>query len=307
MIRSAHRHRRRGTFGSAARSRLASAASTCVLWLAVRAPAVPGAANGGPAPEPGHAVCARGEPESQPPSSEPACGAGGPPVPAPRPSAGEWRTHARPVDRFLDVLTLNTALLPEPVSYTSPTVRAAVMAPYLAGCDVLVLQEALVVGWRDAVLAELADAYPYRGEVVGRAGSGGLPWRQDGAIVILSRWPVVRQTALTFGAACSGTDCLADEGAAYVTVRKGDRTYHVFATHARSSFGLDAAAVRAERFELMAGFVAAPVIPRDEVVLLAGDLDLSDHYAVWAMVALPHATVVAPEVLAFDCVVLGAP
>src|SRR5690606_17101089 len=174
-----------------------------------------------------------------------------------------------------DVLTFNTALLPEPVSYTLPSVRAGLMAPHLEGYDALVLQEAFVDGWRDALLDALAAAYPYRGDLVGSDGAGGLGLRQDGGILILSRWPIVRTATLTFGDTCSGTDCLADKGVAYVAIRKGDHTYHVFGTHAQSSFGLDAAAVRARQFELFAAFVAEQDIPTDEVVLLAGDFNVA--------------------------------
>lgn len=182
--------------------------------------------------------------------------------------------HGRPEDRYFDVLTFNTALLPEWVSLTSPSVRAAMMAPHLKGYDALVLQEAFVPSWRGALLAELADAYPHRGELVGSAGARGFALRQDGGIVILSRWPIVRSATMTFDETCSGTDCLADKGVAYVAIRKGERTYHVFGTHAQSIFGWNVQAVRAAQFELLAEFVEQQAIPSDEVVLLAGDFNV---------------------------------
>ncbi len=184
------------------------------------------------------------------------------------------RHLGRPEDRFFDVLTLNTAFLPEPVSYTLPSVRARWMAGHLKGYDALVLQEAFVDSWREALIAELKDAYPYRGDLVGRNGAGGLALRQNGGIVILSRWPIVREATMTFGETCSGTDCLADKGVAYAAIRKGERTYHVFGTHAQSSFGVNVPYVRAAQFELFAAFVAGQEIPVDEVVLLAGDFNV---------------------------------
>lgn len=188
-------------------------------------------------------------------------------------SAEEPRYLGRPEDRFLDVLTFNAALLPEVVSDTLPSVRVAWMAPRLAGYDVLVLQEAFVDSWRDGLSAELAHAYPYRGEVVGDDGAG-FALRQDGGIVIFSRWPIVREATMTFGAVCSGTDCLADKGVAYVAIRKGGRTYHVFGTHAQSTYGWNVLEVRAAQFQLFADFVAAQEIPADEVVLMAGDFNV---------------------------------
>ena len=193
------------------------------------------------------------------------------------PNAPPPRTFHRPEDHFFDVLTFNTALLPEYASYTQPAARVPWLAQHLAGYDALVLQEAFVDAWRERILDELADAYPYRGELVGHDGARGLPLRQDGGIVILSRWPIVRQATMLFGATCSGLDCLSDKGVAYVAVQKGERTYHLFGTHAQSTYGWRAPAVRAAQFELFSAFVAEQEIPEDEVVLLAGDFNVDAY------------------------------
>ena len=172
-----------------------------------------------------------------------------------------------------DVLTFNTALLPVLAAETRQAERAAVMAPHLEGFDVLVLQEVFVNAWRDALLDELDDAYPYRGDLVGSDGARMMPWRQDGGVVILSRWPIERRATHLFEATCSGTDCLADKGIAYVAVRVGDRLVHVFGTHAQSVYGRDARGVRAAQFTQFQAFVAAQSIPGDEPVVLAGDFN----------------------------------
>ncbi|MFO7546343.1 MAG: sphingomyelin phosphodiesterase [Trueperaceae bacterium] len=178
-------------------------------------------------------------------------------------------------DHVLDVLTFNAALLPEPVVSTRQVARARAMAPHLVGYDVLVLQEVFVDAWRERILYELAFAYPYRAELVGQDGARGFALRQDGGILILSRWPIVRQAQLPFGSACSGTDCLADKGVAYAAVRKGAFTYHVFGTHAQSEYGWPVASyTRAEQFDLIRAFVEALNIPPDEPVVLAGDFNV---------------------------------
>lgn len=174
----------------------------------------------------------------------------------------------------LDVLTLNTALLPELVAATRQADRAAAMAPHLTGYDVLVLQELFVNAWRDRLLDELATYYPYRTDVVGVDGARGNPLRQDGGIVILSRWPIVRQAQMAYGPTCSGTDCLADKGVAYAAVTKGPQTYHVFGTHAQSEFGFHVERVRADQFALMRAFIEEQEIATDEPVLLAGDFNV---------------------------------
>ncbi|MFO7546205.1 MAG: sphingomyelin phosphodiesterase [Trueperaceae bacterium] len=180
-----------------------------------------------------------------------------------------------PNDHVLDVLSFNAALLPEPVVSTRQTARARAMAPHVVGYDVLVLQEVFVDAWREGLLEALADAYPYRTEVVGQDGARGFWLRQDGGIVILSRWPIVQQSYVLFGGVCSGTDCLADKGVAYAAVRKGAFTYHVFVTHAQSDYGWPIAPrTRAEQFALMRAFVEDLNLPPEEPVVLAGDFNV---------------------------------
>jgi endonuclease/exonuclease/phosphatase family metal-dependent hydrolase len=187
------------------------------------------------------------------------------------PTPGSAQSAVEPL--VVDVLTFNTALLPEIAADTRQGERAARMAPHLEGYDVLVLQEVFVNAWRDALLADLADAYPYRGDLVGRDGARMMPWRQDGGVVILSRWPVERRATHLFEGTCSGTDCLADKGIAYVALRVGERLVHVFGTHAQSVYGSDPRGVRAAQFAQFQAFVAAQAIPADEPVVLAGDFN----------------------------------
>ncbi len=189
-----------------------------------------------------------------------------------------WAQPAGPTpDHVLDVLTFNAALLPELAASTRQSERAARLAPHLVGYDVLVLQELFINRHREALLAELAGAYPYRAALVGSDGARELPWRQDGGTVILSRWPIEREAQLLFDEVCSGSDCLADKGIAYAAVRKGTRVYHVFTTHAQSVYGRDPPAVRAAQFALLRAFGDALAIPDDEPVIVAGDLNVDAY------------------------------
>jgi endonuclease/exonuclease/phosphatase family metal-dependent hydrolase len=189
--------------------------------------------------------------------------------------ASAWGQPVEPTpDHVLDVLTFNAALLPELAASTGQSERAARMAPHLMGYDVLVLQELFVNRHREALLAALADAYPYRTALVGADGARELPWRQDGGTVVLSRWPIEREAQLLFGEVCSGSDCLADKGVAYAAVRKGAHVIHVFATHAQSVYGRRVEEVRAAQFALLRAFVDAQAIPDDELVIVAGDLNV---------------------------------
>jgi len=192
--------------------------------------------------------------------------------------ASAWAQPVEPTpDHVLDVLTFNAALLPELAASTQQSERAARMAPHLVGYDVLVLQELFINRHREALLAELAGAYPHRSALVGSDGARNLPWRQDGGTVILSRWPIEHAAQLLFEDVCSGSDCLADKGVAYAAVRKGTRVYHVFTTHAQSVYGRDPPAVRAAQFGLLQAFVDAQAIPADEPVIVAGDLNVDAY------------------------------
>jgi len=194
------------------------------------------------------------------------------------PPATETRpTLASPRADTLDLLTFNAALLPGVVASTNQAERARLMAPHLHGYDVLVLQELFVDAWRERLLSELESAYPYRTELVGKDGARGNPLRQDGGIVILSRWPITRQAQMTFGGVCSGSDCLGDKGVAYAEVRKGEFSYHVFGTHAQSEFGFRVEQVRAAQFALMRAFVDEQGIPASEPVILAGDFNVDAY------------------------------
>jgi len=192
--------------------------------------------------------------------------------------ATAWAQPVQPTpDHVLDVLTFNAALLPELAASTQQSERVARMAPHLVGYDVLVLQELFINRHREALLAELAGAYPHRSALVGSDGARELPWRQDGGTVILSRWPIEREAQLLFEEVCSGSDCLADKGVAYAAVRKGTRVYHVFTTHAQSVYGRDPPAVRAAQFGLLRAFVDAQAISVDEPVIVAGDLNVDAY------------------------------
>lgn len=199
-------------------------------------------------------------------------------------TASSW---AKASDHVLDVLTFNAALLPAVVASTGQAERVPRMAPSLLGYDVLVLQELFVDAWRESLLAELSAHYPYRTELVGSDGARGNPLRQDGGIVILSRWPLERQALMTFDDVCSGTDCLGDKGVAYAAVRKGEWVYHLFGTHAQSVNGFGVERVRARQFALFKEFVDAQRIPASEPVILAGDFNvIAETPELEAMLAL---------------------
>jgi endonuclease/exonuclease/phosphatase family metal-dependent hydrolase len=165
----------------------------------------------------------------------------------------------------LDVLTYNVFLLP--VIPDSQSLRAPLMADELKGFDVVLLQEAYSDRHRDMVLRGLADDYPYRSQVLGRD-----RWlKQDGGVVILSRWPIETERELLFGSLCEGRDCWADKGALYARINKEGRRIHVFATHLQS--GSDARPTRERQMAGIRALIDELALPEAEPVLIGGDLN----------------------------------
>ena len=186
-----------------------------------------------------------------------------------------WSFAQPPVNGalVLDVLTYNTALLPEVAANTRQAERAARMAPHLVGYDVLVLQELFVNRWRETLLAELADAYPYQGDAGGerrRADDAVAPGRRRHDPEPLAhrarRDPPVRRHLQRHRLLGRQGDCLR-RGACRRPLG------HVFGTHAQSAYGGGARGVRAQQFAQFQAFVAAQGIPTDEPVILAGDFN----------------------------------
>lgn len=146
--------------------------------------------------------------------------------------------------------------------------RAALLKDQLAGYDAIVLQEAFSDRHRERIVADLADRYPYRTRVLGRDGL----IRQDGGVVIVSRWPIEREDQRLFGDACAGTDCLAQKGVVYARIDKSGRRYHLFGLHAQAD--RSHAPVRERQLEIVQDFVADQRIPPDEPVVIGGDVNV---------------------------------
>jgi endonuclease/exonuclease/phosphatase family metal-dependent hydrolase len=149
----------------------------------------------------------------------------------------------------------------------SQGVRAPLMAEQLGGFDVVLLQEAHSNRHRDMVLRGLADDYPYRSQVLGRD-----RWlKQDGGVVILSRWPIEAERERLFGRLCEGRDCWADKGVLYARINKEGRRFHAFATHLQS--GADALTTRERQMATIRALIDELALPADEPVLIGGDLN----------------------------------
>ncbi|WP_033251820.1 sphingomyelin phosphodiesterase [Kitasatospora phosalacinea] len=208
-------------------------------------------------------------------------------VPAGTSSAGAVSATVAP----LDVLSYNTFLMSTslyPNWGQAQRAQAIAGADFFRGHDVVVLQEAFDNAASDALAAKAADAYPYRTPVVGRstsgwdATSGGYSGAtpEDGGVLLLSRWPVLRKEQYVFEDAC-GADWWSNKGFVYAQINVAGQLTHVVGTHLQSTdpgcASGQAADVRAEQLQAVRAFLDAKRIPADQPVVLAGDLNVDSH------------------------------
>ena len=176
--------------------------------------------------------------------------------------------------------------------------RARLLPRFLSdpAFDAVALCEVFDPRAREELIARLCSVYPHRTRVLGDAEPG---WTLTGGVVILSRWPIEGQAEQLFGAASEADDRLARKGVVYARVRKQGRAVHLLATHANSRSR--AVMTRGRQFAIIRSFARRLRVPRDEPLLIAGDMNVdrgrrSEHEAMLAILesrlpdlrGLPH-------------------
>ncbi|MFJ1757769.1 sphingomyelin phosphodiesterase [Kitasatospora sp. NPDC088134] len=191
----------------------------------------------------------------------------------------------------LNVLTYNTFLMSTslyPNWGQSYRAQAIAGADFFQGHDVVVLEEAFDNSTSDALVAKAAGVYPYHTPVVGRSTSGwdatsgsySSSTPEDGGVVLLSKWPILRKEQYVFKDAC-GSDWWSNKGFVYAQLNVNGQRTHVVGTHLQSTdsgcASGQAADVRAKQLQAMKGFLDAKQIPANEPIVLAGDLNIDSH------------------------------
>jgi len=97
--------------------------------------------------------------------------------------------------------------------------------------DVLVLQEVFRESIKKKLIKSLTKEYPYYSGPPGK--DFGL-FGQDGGVMIFSKHPIVHSEIIKFDDGCKGADCLAQKGAVFVEIQKGNQTFQVIGTHLQS-------------------------------------------------------------------------
>lgn len=174
----------------------------------------------------------------------------------------------------LSIATYNVFMRPEGIIFNDgQKKRLPLMLPRIVdlGADILILNEAFDDSLRKKIVEGLAPVYPHRTKVVGR--DRGL--RQDGGVLILSKWEIAVEKEMTFGIS-EGSDRWGDKGCMYAKVNGPDGCVHVFGTHLDS--GKDGKTARRKQIEKIRDFVVDVQIPLDEPVFVGGDFNMGPHH-----------------------------
>jgi len=171
---------------------------------------------------------------------------------------------------YLGVLAYNLYMRPQHLFHNGQGIRSRLLPKHLTDPhhDVLVLCELFDDSVRKDVVEALSEHFPHRTRVVGE--DRGL--EQDGGVVILSRHPIDREEQRTFDRVFEGSDGMADKGVMYARVCKDGRHHHVFGTH--TDAGGEGAEARRAQFQLIRDFIDELEIPKDDFVVVAGDLNV---------------------------------
>ncbi|MFF4325218.1 sphingomyelin phosphodiesterase [Streptomyces sp. NPDC001591] len=191
----------------------------------------------------------------------------------------------------LSVLTYNTFLMSTnlyPNWGQEHRATAIPKAAFFQGHDVVVLQETFDNGASDTLKANAAAQYPYQTPVVGRGKSGwdatggsySSTTPEDGGVIVLSKWPIVRKEQVVYKDAC-GADWWSNKGFAYVVLDVNGTKVHVVGTHAQSTDpgcgAGEAAQMRSRQFKAIDAFLDAKNIPAGEQVIVAGDMNVDSR------------------------------
>lgn len=123
----------------------------------------------------------------------------------------------------------------------------------------------------------------YRNTVENRMKEKGFPYHSkpiqdkatvDGGVIVFSKYPIIHQDFELYGSHCAGSDCFAAKGIVYVQVSKDNQVFHMFGTHLQAWTDPDSRAARKEQIRIMHRFMSHQSIPKNEAVLLIGDINV---------------------------------
>jgi endonuclease/exonuclease/phosphatase family metal-dependent hydrolase len=146
--------------------------------------------------------------------------------------------------------------------------RSREIPGFLKGYDAIVLQEVFSSRHREQLIKALEKEYPHNSGVLGEGQF--LP--MNGGVIILSRWPIEQKRTYKFSN-CRGSDCMVSKGIIYTAIEKQDLRVNLFGLHLQAQ--LEYGNARIQQFSQLGDFIARQEIPKEELLLVAGDFNVN--------------------------------
>lgn len=176
-------------------------------------------------------------------------------------------------EKSIKILNYNTYMRPIGLFKNGQDKRSKMMIPYLQGYDLLVLSELFDDDIRNKLINGLSKTYPFQSSVIGS--DQGL--KQDGGVIVLSKWPILSQKQRLYGSNCAGINCFSRKGVLYTHILKGNSEYHVFSTHMQSGQAASSISKRKIQLKIVKDFIKDTNISKDFPVFLVGDLNIDSN------------------------------
>ncbi|HXH76086.1 MAG TPA: sphingomyelin phosphodiesterase [Bacteriovoracaceae bacterium] len=172
----------------------------------------------------------------------------------------------------LSILNYNIYMRPIALFKNGQFIRAEFLPEVISGNDVVNFSEAFDDDVRDLLISRISNEYPYRTKVVGKDKG----FKQDGGVLIVSRWPIIEEDEYLFGDLCfkDFEDCLSNKGIGYAKILKGSKFYHIFATHMQAGYTQKDKNVRRAQLRKFKQFIDSKNINKDEPVIMTGDFNV---------------------------------
>ncbi|QUM89086.1 sphingomyelin phosphodiesterase [Moritella sp. 36] len=183
------------------------------------------------------------------------------------------------------IMSYNVYMLSSTLFHTSQTKRAELLTQsnIFDITDIVSFNEAFDNESSQIISDGLKERFPYYTPVLGRQingwdntdGNWSPSTPEDGGVFMMSRYPIIYKAQHIFSNAC-GADGLSQKGFVYIKIKKDNKLFHIIATHVQADDPgcSNPASIRAQQFEEITQYIAQQNIPNNEMVIIAGDLNV---------------------------------
>ncbi|KAF0682893.1 Aste57867_25028 [Aphanomyces stellatus] len=201
----------------------------------------------------------------------------------------QYNVFGRPTTVSQDGQHERLQRIPDAIAAMCPTTSCG-------GVDVVTFAEADIdADRRDMLSAFHKLGFPYHTNVI--ADTDPFTSLINGGVLIVSKWPILREAQHIYRGACHYSDCLAAKGVKYARLNKTvgnlSKAFNVFATHMQAWSTKEGCADRIKQAQQFHTFAEALAIPHSEPLVFAGDFNVDNHSFVGEvdhLIELLHAT-----------------